>query len=63
MLLFFGDGRDENTMDYEGETASRWRKKGRMQVNTQKNRISEKHPLKHFILIFMQRSTEITLGE
>lgn len=65
MLLFLGGWRDENSMDYEGKTASKWKKKkGGMQVNTEENKDTREVPLKAiFILIFMQRSTEITLGE
>lgn len=51
-------------MDYEGKPASKWRKKGRKQVNTQENKDTREVLLKAiFILIFMQRSIEITLGE
>lgn len=41
------------TMDSEGKTASKWRKRGRMQVNTQENRIPEKYPLKQFLFLFL----------
>lgn len=40
------------------------KKKGRVQVNTEENKDTREVHLKAiFILIFMQRSTEITLGE
>lgn len=60
-MLLPGGWRDENSMDYEEKTASKWRKKGRMQVNSQENKDTRKVPLKAiFILIFMQISIEIT---